>query len=232
MLTIGQLAAHAGVTVRTVRHYHQTGLLPEPERDSSGYRRYDAQAVVDLIRIRTLAGAGVPLARIAGLLRASPAEFEAAVASIDRDVRRQIATLTEHRRQLASLTAGDRLFLPPEIVAILDRMRALGHSERLLRIERDLWIMAYAMSPGAMGEWVAAKTAAMDDPVFADIYLRLDAALEWAPSDPRLPQLAADIRAWDAGREKEDVAAGLDGLMTAHVTEVAPAWRRLSRLLS
>ena len=42
MLTIGQLAAYAGVTVRAVRHYHQIGLLPEPERDASGYRRYGA----------------------------------------------------------------------------------------------------------------------------------------------------------------------------------------------
>jgi hypothetical protein len=44
MLTIGQLAAYAGVTVRAVRHYHQIGLLPEPERDASGYRRYGATA--------------------------------------------------------------------------------------------------------------------------------------------------------------------------------------------
>ena len=35
MLTIGQLASYAGVTVRTVRHYHQIGLLAEPERDHS-----------------------------------------------------------------------------------------------------------------------------------------------------------------------------------------------------
>ncbi|MFU9039101.1 MULTISPECIES: MerR family transcriptional regulator [Streptomyces] len=58
MLTIGQLEAHAGVTVRAVRH-HQRGLLAEPERDASGYRRYDAQAVVELIRIKTLGDAGV-----------------------------------------------------------------------------------------------------------------------------------------------------------------------------
>ena len=48
MLTISQLATYAGVTVRAVRHYHAKGLLPEPERDSSGYRRYDAAAVVEL----------------------------------------------------------------------------------------------------------------------------------------------------------------------------------------
>ena len=42
MLTIGELASYAGVTVRAVRHYHAKGLLPEPERDHSGYRRYGA----------------------------------------------------------------------------------------------------------------------------------------------------------------------------------------------
>ena len=70
MLTIGQLAAYAGVTVRAVRHYHQIGLLPEPERDASGYRRYGATAVVSLIKIRTLADAGVPLSQIGRMLDA------------------------------------------------------------------------------------------------------------------------------------------------------------------
>jgi DNA-binding transcriptional MerR regulator len=79
MLTISQLAAYAGVTVRAVRHYHATGLLPEPARDHSGYRRYDAAAVVQLIRIRTLAEAGVPLSRVQELLAADEEEFAAAV---------------------------------------------------------------------------------------------------------------------------------------------------------
>lgn len=72
MLTISQLAAYAGVTVRTVRHYHAKGLLPEPDRDHSGYRRYDAAAVTELVRIRTLSAAGVPLSRVRELLAAGP----------------------------------------------------------------------------------------------------------------------------------------------------------------
>ena len=75
MLTIGQLASYAGVTIRAVRHYHQVGLMPEPERDVSGYRTYDAEAVVRLIRIRTLAEAGVPLARVQELLDADMETF-------------------------------------------------------------------------------------------------------------------------------------------------------------
>lgn len=87
MLTIGEVAAYAGVTVRAVRHYHAKGLLPEPERDHSGYRRYDAAAVVELIRIRTLAEAGVPLARVRELLQADAAEFAVAIADIDDRLR-------------------------------------------------------------------------------------------------------------------------------------------------
>lgn len=51
MLTFGQLAAHAGVTTRAIRVYHAKVLLPEPERDASGYRRYGAQAIINLTRI-------------------------------------------------------------------------------------------------------------------------------------------------------------------------------------
>src|SRR5215216_4454230 len=86
MLTIGQLASYAGVTIRAVRHYHQVGLLPEPERDASGYRTYDAVAVVRLIRIRTLAEAGVPLARVQKLLDADHATFLEGTAEIDREL--------------------------------------------------------------------------------------------------------------------------------------------------
>ena len=60
-----------------MRHYHQIGLLPEPERDASGYRSYAAPDVVRLIRIRTLAEAGVPLARVQELLGADEDGFAA-----------------------------------------------------------------------------------------------------------------------------------------------------------
>src|SRR6266571_1384376 len=130
MLTIGQLAAHAGVTVRAIRHYHQRGLLAEPARDASGYRRYDAPAVIDLIRIKTLADAGVPLGRIEELLNAQPEQFRAAIGQIDQALRKQIRDLSQHRRRIAELAAGERLFLPADIVDMLDELRALGVSER------------------------------------------------------------------------------------------------------
>lgn len=132
MLTISQLASYAGVTVRAVRHYHAKGLLPEPARDHSGYRRYDAAAVVELIRIRTLAEAGVPLARVKELLAAGQEEFAAAVDEIDRRLRAEIRERQRHRERIVQLAAGESLALPPEAVAYLDRLRELGIPERMI----------------------------------------------------------------------------------------------------
>ncbi|WP_214416162.1 MerR family transcriptional regulator [Sphaerisporangium fuscum] len=231
MLTIGQLAAHAGVTVRAVRHYHERGLLAEPERDGSGYRRYTAQAVVDLIRIKTLADAGVPLARIDELLSAEPEEFAKAVADIDKALAKKARELNRHRRRIADLTAGDRLFVSDEVAQILDRQRALGFSEQMIRVERDVWIIVAALSPESIPEFVAAKNAALDDPEFLRIYRALDEAIDWDPGDPRLPALAADVAAWDPGRSQGDVvAAETVSLMFSRSMASSPAWRRILQL--
>lgn len=190
MLTIGQLAAHAGVTIRAVRHYHAKGLLPEPERDASGYRRYDAKAVVDLIRIRTLADAGVPLARVQELLRADEEQFAAAVAEIDRRLRAEIRERQQHRDRIARLAAGDSLALPPEAVAYLDRLRELGVPEPMIEGERDGWILIAAHTPERMARWMAIKREQIEDPEVVELYQRLAEMIDWEPDDPRLPELA------------------------------------------
>jgi DNA-binding transcriptional MerR regulator len=165
VLTIGELAAYAGVSTRTVRHYHQVGLLPEPKRNHSGYRTYAAPDVVRLIRIRTLAEAGVPLARVQELLAADEEGFIRAVAEIDRRLRGEIRELQEHRRRIAKLAAGDSLALPPSVTAYLDRMRAVGAPELMVEMERDAWILIAAQLPDRIDEFMVEKETQLDDPL-------------------------------------------------------------------
>ncbi|MFI1284156.1 MerR family transcriptional regulator [Streptomyces sp. NPDC020858] len=227
MLTIGRLAATAGVTVRTVRHYHHVGLLPEPERDASGYRRYSAQAAVDLIRIRTLADAGVPLARIDALLHAQPTEFAAAVADIDAALQRKIDQLTESRRRIAELDSGERLVLPLEVVAILDRMRGLGISERRVRLERDAWILMQALDPQVMPQRIRDKNAGFDDPETTRLYLACDRSVDWDPYDPRLDRLIDDLDAWEIEHAGDGSRPGYLKMVSARISEASPAWQRI-----
>ncbi|MFE6860847.1 MerR family transcriptional regulator [Nocardia sp. NPDC057668] len=232
MLTIGQLAATAGVTVRTVRHYHHVGLLPEPERDASGYRRYRAQAAVDLIRIRTLADAGVPLARIDALLHAQPSEFASAMADIDAELEQRIEQLSEYRRRIARLDSGESLVLPPEIVAILRRMRDLGIGEQRVRLERDAWILLRALDPGAVAQRVRDKNALFDDPETTRLILAADRAVDWDPADPRLDGLIDELDAWTAAHERPGAPAGDRHLISARISEASPAWRRVVEALN
>jgi len=208
MLTIGQLAAYAGVTVRAVRHYHQIGLLPEPQRDSSGYRRYGATAVVSLIKIRTLANAGVPLSEIGQMLEADASTFAEAVERIDSHLREEIERLETSRKQIAQLTAGDSLVLPPEVTCYLDRLREMGVSERIVAGERDGWILVVARWPDRVREWMPSKFAQLDDPQLVHLYRVLSEILD-AGDESRLAEVA-DImvglaeQAYTPGEEAPD----------------------------
>jgi DNA-binding transcriptional MerR regulator len=239
MLTIGQLADYVGVTVRAVRHYHQRGLLPEPERDASGYRRYDADAVISLIRIKALADAGAPLARIRELLAAGPAEFAAAVAEIDKAMAGRVRELQAQRRRIAQLVAGDRLFVPAEIADLFDRIRSLGISPQEMQIERDGWILLAARFPEQARDWARVKLAALDDPDFQQIYRAYHEASGWDPADPRLDEVAdfivnfaerhrADLGQVPGGPPPDDPVAM--ALVSSRTAAMPPAWERLDQL--
>ncbi|MDF3050461.1 MAG: putative transcriptional regulator [Pseudonocardia sp.] len=52
-MRIGQLAAQTGFSLRTIRFYEQSGILPTPERTPGGYRSYDQDAVTRLRFVRS-----------------------------------------------------------------------------------------------------------------------------------------------------------------------------------
>jgi DNA-binding transcriptional MerR regulator len=240
MLTIGQLAAYAGVTVRAVRHYHQIGLLPEPERDASGYRRYGATAVVSLIKIRTLADAGVPLSRISRMLDADPAAFADAVRRIDDHLCQEIERLETSRKQIAQLTAGHGLALPPEVVAYLDRLRDIGASERMVEAERNGWILVAARWPDRVRQWMPAKLAYLDDPQHVRLYRVLSEIFDSDAGDESLLVEAADILAAlaDQAYRSGEVISGEEAhddlphdLLDALAVETDPRAKRLMELM-
>lgn len=237
VLTISQLAAYAGVTVATVRHYHKIGLLPEPGRDRSGYRSYDAAAVVRLIRIHILTGAGVPLAQVDDLLGADPEEFADGVRQIDKRLRAEVRQVQETRSRLARLAAGEQMTLPASVVGYLDRLRGLGIEERYVERERDAWIMVAAQMPGQIDAVIAQKHADLDDPDMVRLYTLFSGALDWTADDPRVVEVADIVdriatRAVESGDVREDgIDDGFVDLLDVTMAESAPAAKRLLALL-
>lgn len=196
MLTIKRLADYVGVTPRAVRHYHRLGLLAEPERSESGYRLYGAQDIIDLQRIKVLADAGVPLARVRTLIDSGPDALAAAAAEVDAALLARIRELQATRRRLQALASGEDPFVTPRLARLLARVDALGVSERTRRVNRDGWILVQAVYPRIIDAWLEWQERALDDPEYRALYVLTDAAQDWDADDPRIEPLARRTIAW------------------------------------
>lgn len=64
----GELAAAAGVSTDTLRHYERKGVLPKPNRASNGYRRYPANALERVRLIRNALAVGFTLDELSRFL--------------------------------------------------------------------------------------------------------------------------------------------------------------------
>ncbi|MGG6462824.1 heavy metal-responsive transcriptional regulator [Solilutibacter silvestris] len=109
-MKIGQLAQRAEVNIDTVRYYEREGLLPKPERLSSGYRIYGEGDVKRLRFVRRAKALGFTLPEIRELLELSSSRDDdmAAMksAALDKivDIKARIAELERMRVALEGLT--------------------------------------------------------------------------------------------------------------------------------
>ncbi len=239
-VTIGQAAAFVGVTVKTVRHYHRHGLVDEPERDGSGYRRYGSGELLRLVQVRTLAAAGVPLAEIGPLLDADADDFATTLADVERRLTERIADLTARRDTLHRLAAGDRALLPDRACTILERMPGLGFDPDYVAAQREALVLARALVPDGFDGFLTQLEHRLDDPESVELTKRGWEAETWHPDDPRIEELAtamadhylanpellgnpASLRAWSRASAQYE-------LINNHREEQAPIAARLTAL--
>ena len=116
LLQIGEGAKLIGVSPKTIRYYHEIGLLAEPKRTEGGYRLYAAQDLLRLQRIRRLRSLGLHLDRIREILGESDVEQKVilrnALQSLVEELTAQILELEERRELLKTLLAEEILDQP------------------------------------------------------------------------------------------------------------------------
>ncbi|MEV4293820.1 MerR family transcriptional regulator [Microbispora rosea] len=127
-----EVAQLAGTTLRTVRHYHEIGLLDEPERLSNGYKVYRTEHLVRLLQIRRLTGLGFPLAAIAEM-DDEPEQLGETLDAVDEELAGTIARLEEARAEIAKLR--DR----PVPTDLPFGISAAATDARLSRADRSLF---------------------------------------------------------------------------------------------
>lgn len=137
-MRIGELAAELGITTQAVRFYERAGLLKEPARTGSGYRRYGADDLKRLRFIRQAKELGFSLNEIGGMLRmhdAGQAPCAEVIAIAERhlaEVETEIAQLQRFRKQLSSALTKWRAVKPRRVAgsAICELIeRTFEHSD-------------------------------------------------------------------------------------------------------
>jgi DNA-binding transcriptional MerR regulator len=219
---IGDAAVFTGTTPRAIRHYHEIGLLPEPERGGDGRRRYGYEDMIRLLWIRKMADAGIALDDIR-------AAFSTGTASAGTDSGDGIASILERleetlaeqeaqlRRQRTAVqrmrTEGSRMGLLSDVVT--ERLKNLPEGslrqadlDALLVTERIFGPLGAAVQASRFiilathpalreeSDRVDAAEAALDDSVAVD--------------DPRVAQVAAERHALEKAANAAGEESGLN----------------------
>ena len=136
--SVGQLAERTGITVRTLHHYEEIGLLAASARTEAGHRRYSSGDVERLYRIRALRELGLGLAQIGDALDASLDLASALRAHLER-VEQEIEAASALRDRLARLVAtAHEGVAPGDLLTTIEGMTRMERhftSEQLATLE-------------------------------------------------------------------------------------------------
>jgi DNA-binding transcriptional MerR regulator len=124
MLKVGELAALANLTVRTLHHYDDIGLLRPSARSDAGYRLYSRDDVARLHQIQALRAFGMGLAAMTFALRW--------LHTFERDTGGVAAFMA--RLNVMALREEDGVGMPAEVLDYVQAFRTATATEPLLRM--------------------------------------------------------------------------------------------------
>lgn len=156
-----EIAELAGTSLRAVRHYHEVGLLEEPERRANGYKKYGVSHLVQVLRVKRLTDLGFSLSQIAEMGDASghPAE---ALRMLDAELAATIEKLQRARMELSTiLHRSAPTDLPVELTP--------GTGVRMTEADRSLVVvLSRVLGPRGMQTYSDLMRDPADDPASAE----------------------------------------------------------------
>jgi DNA-binding transcriptional MerR regulator len=169
-LKVGTLAGRTGLTVRTLHHYDEIGLLSPSERTRSGHRLYGEEDVARLQQIASLKHLGLPLEEIRACLalpeytldRTLELQLERLDAQITRheQLRDRVARLRDRLRSAEDVSVEDltrtieitmtyeKYYTPEQLKQLERRAQDVGQ-ERIEEVQRE-WTELFAAYTRAM----------------------------------------------------------------------------------
>ncbi|MGW5073371.1 helix-turn-helix domain-containing protein [Rhodococcus sp. NPDC004095] len=133
-LSIGDLARHTGLTVKTIRYYADRGIVPPAGRSSAGHRRYGVDATVRLEFVRTLRDLGLDLETIRKVVDREAALADVAEKHADA-LAVQIRLLRIRRSLLQAVAARGST---PAAMTTVPALAAMAEGERRALVDTFL----------------------------------------------------------------------------------------------
>lgn len=228
---IGDAAAFAGTTPRAIRHYHEIGLLPEPERGGDDRRRYGYEDMIRLLWIRKMADAGIALDDIRDAFTTSTDSGDGVAGILERleeTLSEQEAELRRQRTAVQRMRAeGSRMGLLSDFVTA--RLKSLPEGSLRQADLDSLLVTEWILGPLGAAVQATRFIVLATHPALREESDRIDAAEEAlddsvAVDDPRVAQVAAERHAFESALNAVIEEAGLD----ADDDALFDAWDRLT----
>ena len=219
---IGQLARTTGLTVRTLHHYDQIGLLTPSDRTPAGHRLYTEADVHRLYAVTALRGLRVPLRTVAQLLHGSTKTLvllREHLAQLDR----QLTAARAVRARLALLVrTADGNQHPPGATELLDLIEQVNTAERTFQRYFSTQQLTALLDRGELlGETTLDRTADQWPALVAAVQAEMDAGTP--PTDPKAAALA---RRWQQlltvfHGDDPELRESLFRMRAEHATEIS-----------
>ncbi len=161
---VGELAEATGLSVRTLHHYDEIGLLRADQRTGAGHRLYDEADVRRLHRILALRGFGLSLAEVAQVLDGVLEDPTGLIQRQLSQVEDQLRVAQRLRRGLVGVLEGLEQEHEPSVEKLIDLIEGMTAMTRTLTVEefRDLTEKRRQATAAMTEEEIAAANAARE----------------------------------------------------------------------
>jgi DNA-binding transcriptional MerR regulator len=195
LYSIGELARHTGVTVKTIRFYSDRGIMVPAQRTPAGHRRYGPDAVTRLALVRTLRELGLGIHSIRRVVdRELTLGDVAAEHAAALDV--QIGILRLRRAVLAAAARREPTPTRPDVVAVARDLAGAAvaggttpespQADAVIAALTGYWALALGRPDDTeLRRWLLRRLEAANDPR-RDRYVRLLAVINGWPAPDRL----------------------------------------------
>ncbi|MGI8706840.1 MAG: MerR family transcriptional regulator [Actinomycetota bacterium] len=182
---IGELAGATGLTVRTLHHYDEMGLLVPMRRSSAGHRLYSEADVRRLYRVLVLRHLGFPLQDIADYLERGGFDLRAALRRQLDELERHLHAQEELRGRLIRIVEAVEAAEEPSVEQLIDNMEAMMDVEKYYTPEQLSQLDERRKQLGDEGIERSQRDWAE---LIADVQREREAGTD--PGDPRMQELA------------------------------------------